>query len=563
MQRTSRDLAAVVERLRTIAAETGRIHQRSPEFPESERAMLLRGQAEQLAFADSEFEAALRDIEARLRAAGSPEHLARLHAFAAHYRSAMLAWKSGTLPASAPVRVDESDRVFHIRDRSSDWRPPVEQRRAGTPGRAAEGDGPVDADLAESRIVRITPAISAKAAELDRSPLRLYDFVRNNYEFEPYYGLMQNSQAVFESGRGNAYDLATLLIALLRAALNWVGAGDAQAALRILQEGGSALALENSVAMDHRWVEAWIDTGNGGSWVPFDPGFKRKQIIPTAPVPARPFDRLAFLGAGSMILASDAYLDQIRQYLRGNTAGVGISDAALDGAIIPVTTMAAPSGLPYGVRSLYRKVSEVEPEYHHRATLSVNRADGTKTYVQTTVSIPEISTGTLTISFGGATAADQRMIDEFGGLSSTPATLVYLVPQIRIDGRVVASGTDRMAVGTAVSASLGYLRPRSTTFAFQSTHSILAGENAAIGLSGNQVSDRFLASRVAAYLAEKDALVKGDTEHAVRNMLSIAALRYFHRSMAERRRLGGPLQLRYILNRAEEAATIASLSVTR
>ncbi|WP_243688176.1 transglutaminase domain-containing protein [Geotalea toluenoxydans] len=73
-------------------------------------------------------------------------------------------------------------------------------------------------DLAETIEVQLTPEIRAKALELGNNPVKIYEWVRNNFKFEAYYGSLKGTQQTFLEKSGNDYDQASLLIALLRAA---------------------------------------------------------------------------------------------------------------------------------------------------------------------------------------------------------------------------------------------------------------------------------------------------------------------------------------------------------
>ena len=57
-----------------------------------------------------------------------------------------------------------------------------------------------------------------EAAELNNHPLTIHNWVRNNIEYLPTYGSIQGSDLTLLSKRGNAFDTASLLIALYRAA---------------------------------------------------------------------------------------------------------------------------------------------------------------------------------------------------------------------------------------------------------------------------------------------------------------------------------------------------------
>ena len=79
----------------------------------------------------------------------------------------------------------------------------------------AGADNP--AYLGESVEVQLTQAIKDKAATLNHDPVQIYHWVRNNVEWLPTWGSMQDAETTLGSKRGNAFDIATLLIALLRA----------------------------------------------------------------------------------------------------------------------------------------------------------------------------------------------------------------------------------------------------------------------------------------------------------------------------------------------------------
>ncbi|MCC4309167.1 transglutaminase-like domain-containing protein [Alcanivorax marinus] len=169
---------------------------------------------------------------------------------------------------------------------------------------------PTDEALAATLDAPQTPAIQAKAAELDHDPVRIYQWVRNNIEFIPSYGSIQGAESTLELGKGNAFDTASLLIALLRASdipahyamgtvripadqvMNWVGGVNVpSAAGNLMGQGGipnTGLARGGQIShfeLEHIWVEAWIDFHpsrgadhrTGDTWVPMDASFKQYE----------------------------------------------------------------------------------------------------------------------------------------------------------------------------------------------------------------------------------------------------------------------------------------------
>tara|TARA_R110001606_G_scaffold83958_5_gene191355 strand:- start:50836 stop:53940 length:3105 start_codon:yes stop_codon:yes gene_type:complete len=169
---------------------------------------------------------------------------------------------------------------------------------------------PTDDALAATLDAPQSSAIQEKAAELDHDPIRIYQWVRNNIEFIPSYGSIQGAEYTLELSKGNAFDTASLLIALLRASdiparyalgtvripadqiMNWVGGvNTASAAGNLMGQGGipgKAVIQGGGISqfeLEHVWVEAWIDFHpsrgadhrRGDTWIPMDASFKQYQ----------------------------------------------------------------------------------------------------------------------------------------------------------------------------------------------------------------------------------------------------------------------------------------------
>ncbi|WP_233189375.1 transglutaminase-like domain-containing protein, partial [Geothermobacter hydrogeniphilus] len=202
-------------------------------------------------------------------------------------------------------------------------------------------------DLAETIEVPFTPEIRTKAAELGNSPLRIYEWVRNNIEFVPTWGSIQGAQMTLETRQGNAFDTASLLIALLRAAgvkaryvmgtielpiekvMNWAGDfTDPMSALDFFSSGGiptKGLVDGGRIVaarMEHVWVEAYIDYfpsrgakhKEGDTWISLDPSFKQYTYSDGIDIrSAVPFDAQTFLDQ----VQATATIDEAQGYATG------------------------------------------------------------------------------------------------------------------------------------------------------------------------------------------------------------------------------------------------------
>jgi transglutaminase-like putative cysteine protease len=114
--------------------------------------------------------------------------------------------------------------------------------------------------------------------------VQISNWVRNSVQWVPTWGSLQGADAALRSLRANAFDTASLQIALLRAAgiparyqfgtidvpaatvMNWVGGVQRpEAALNLLNQGGIAArgvtsgGVITSIRMEHVWVSAYVN----------------------------------------------------------------------------------------------------------------------------------------------------------------------------------------------------------------------------------------------------------------------------------------------------------------
>jgi len=93
----------------------------------------------------------------------------------------------------------------------------IESKSAPTTTRSRRRRAPPsDIYLAETEEVQFTDDIVALAQTLGHRPVDIYNWVRNNIKFMPTIGATQSVQQTLDMKQGNAFDIASLLIALLR-----------------------------------------------------------------------------------------------------------------------------------------------------------------------------------------------------------------------------------------------------------------------------------------------------------------------------------------------------------
>jgi hypothetical protein len=142
---------------------------------------------------------------------------------------------------------------------------------------------PSPADLVETEEIQFTDEIKALAQSLDYQPVKIFNWVHDHIDYLPAHGSIQGAQLTLDMKRGNAFDTACLLMALLRSSniearyvygtiqisaerlVKWLNVDDVLKAVDLL--AGAAIPNKALVAggeikavqLEHVWVDAWID----------------------------------------------------------------------------------------------------------------------------------------------------------------------------------------------------------------------------------------------------------------------------------------------------------------
>lgn len=334
---------------------------------------------------------------------------------------------------------------------------------------AISADVPDATDLAETPDIQLTDAIKAKALALNNDPLEIYNWVRNNIEFIPSYGSIQGADYTLQHGKGNAFDTASLLIALLRSAnvparyaygtvkmpveqvMNWVGGVDVpEAAQQLLGQGGIpnvALVYGGKVThirLETVWAEAWVDYFpsrgakhvEGDSWIPLDASFKQYDFTQSIDFATNvPLDTDAFLAK----ISQNGVINQEQGYVQGiNQVQVeaALSDhqqkitdyidnqnpAATLGEVLGIQKVIVQSfvqlaaGLPYKLVARTANYAQLPDNLRHKFRYTLgNELYGTESNRLMTFeqSLPELAGKKLAVSFRPATQGDRDLMDSY------------------------------------------------------------------------------------------------------------------------------------------------------
>ncbi len=359
---------------------------------------------------------------------------------------------------------------------------------------------PVAGDLSATEDIQLTPAIQAKAQELGNNPVKIHNWVRNTIEFIPSYGSIQGTEMTLQAKRGNATDIASLEIALLRAAniparyaygtiqlpiaqaMNWVGGvTNPEAALNLMGQGGiPSIALTSggtigAVKLEHVWVEAYVDyvPSRGAvnkvpdSWVPLDASFKQYTYTQGMDIKSNvPLDANALLAQaqqGATVNAAEGwvqnlnqaniqsaltnYQSQVQNYVNAQNATATVGDVLGTKTIVQSNPALLAGVLPYKTVATGSRFATLPDNLRHNVKLDLyastrDRGLGSS-MLSWSISLPSLNSRRLGVTYEPASAADAQLIQSYKdqGATSLPAYLIQVRPLIQLDGVTVATGS--------------------------------------------------------------------------------------------------------------------------
>lgn len=478
----------------------------------------------------------------------------------------------------------------------------------------ALADPPTSADLAQTIEVQFTPAIQAKVTELNHNPVKIYEYVRNNFEYEPYYGSLKGAQQTLLEKAGNDFDQASLLIALLRASniparyvygtveipiekiMNWVGGvTDPNTAATILATAGvpGKLLTEGGkikyAQMEHTWVEAYVPYGNyrGAmrddsikTWIPLDPSFKQYDykrgmdlytamgingetyiqdyITDTSPSPIPP--ELQELFPDYTISPYQYYSRRLLNYIDSNFPDSTIEDIIGD-ETIDLTKTIIKKEYPYLLGSLPYKVVTRGATYsaipnNLRPSISFT-IENPLTYeidLSYNITLPEISGKRITLSYIPATSADEVLIAKYGGLLNVPPYLLNVKPVVKANGITVATG---------VPIGLGYEQIFNMSFRIPNkgmdivTNRITAGDYSAIAIQYYKTPSDVVADKMQTL---QNNITSTDLDDLLGQMLYNIGLSYFHHLNFEEELYAKNFQM--VITKEPSEAIVTSQAIT-
>jgi RHS repeat-associated protein len=416
---------------------------------------------------------------------------------------------------------------------------------------------PTPADTRETRSIRLTPEIRALASSLRNAPDAIFEFVRKEIAFEPYFGSRIDSQSVLWARRANNADTATLLIALLRAsgiaarygtgtvripasvASQWFG----YTRPAVTEELASAafLAQRKGDAYEglHIWAEAYLNE----EWVKFDASFKLGTLQQGTRGPRPAFDRPGYLARRSDALPSDLHLTELVRQLRTQDGSAELKNYRRE--VHP-----AASAEPLGYTLLAEGASQSDSAFlafRVGVTVATNSAPGTppRTLISATASLPEVAAEGISLAYTQPFPANG---------SGTP--------QLRTGTILLGTSLSQVVAGTGMTITVAVTFPGSSNVEFsRGATTVFAGQVVVATLASHQQSELFVARKVEAALASFGNFAT-DPQRATVDLLALAGARYAQRFEREVRKVADAWQLRLLPGFAIDF-TIAGVTAQR
>ncbi len=403
--------------------------------------------------------------------------------------------------------------------------------------------------LAETDEIVLTQSIKDKASELEHDPVKIFHWVRNNVEWIPTWGAVQNAELTLSAQRGNAMDIASLNIALLRASgiparyvhgtievsaeryMNWAGGfTDINAAATYGASGGIPVGTVETageishIQLEHVWVEAAIDyfpsrgaiNKAADAWVAMDPSYKQYEIL-------EGLDAVAIAGVNPEQLANEFASTGTANVAEGWMSG--FDSSALEAAQAQVQTALEdyianslddptvgdviggrktiiqefpilPSGLPNLVVTEGARYGKLPGNLQQTVSYRIGQSNGFSLDEPLTLPWPKVNNEKLTLSFRPATQADEDALQallpagEITDVSqlpgSIPAYLIEVVPEFKLNGAVIKSGQP-MSLGDELTLSTRITYPGRSKSDSHS-YSLPAGSYVSVQAIGQTVS---------------------------------------------------------------------------
>ncbi len=461
---------------------------------------------------------------------------------------------------------------------------------------------PSSSDLAETPETPFTEQVRA-IAERQGSPVRMYEFVRNNIDTELYYGSLKGAEETLRELAGNDADQASLLIAMFRASgiparyvqgvirvprkdlASWLRIDDPERAADALQRAGVPAGVTtdsrgvSGVRLQYTWVRAYVEyasdlgtrfgepTGRRGasSWIDLAPAFKAYDFSSgrdvTAEIGVDPASFLADIKAQARVdeaassvtdVSEPLILDRIEEWSRLTESYAAANDRKVDTLffdrmIVPKELGALAGSLPFKAEPGATEMASIPATFSYELGFELVGAAGT-THFNYRTRPSELAGKRVVLSYSPSTSADEATLAAHVNEEEFPVYLMRVTPELRFDEEIVATG---QATGMGGIEAL-QVSVRGPGISYSSRQAIVAGEMAALVFDLQSTSVEMLHQRLARLrTAERTAT---EREAILGEALAAIGTSYFHELDALNHIAAG--SLRCLLTREPSFVTV-------
>ena len=247
---------------------------------------------------------------------------------------------------------------------------------------------PTADDSPKTSEAQFTQDIQNLAAQLNDSPVKIFEWVKNNIEFIPTYGSIQGANMCLQSEpvQRHGYSVAahcltpcieypgSLCLRTIEVpmdkVMNWAGGfTDPNSAATAISSGGIPAAgklfggVLSAIRMEHVWVEAYIPYGNyrgaimeqsNKTWIPMDGSFKQYTYTNGFDMTTTvPFSQDTYLSQAQSQNPVLYYQSQIQAYLDVNMPNTSVMNVQGYRQITQETYHFLPSTLSYAIDAVW------------------------------------------------------------------------------------------------------------------------------------------------------------------------------------------------------------------
>ncbi|WP_020405326.1 DUF6531 domain-containing protein [Hahella ganghwensis] len=326
--------------------------------------------------------------------------------------------------------------------------------------------------------------ITELAAQLEYSPVKIFEYVANNIRHEHYAGSVKGALGALESGGANDIDHASLMLALLRASsiparyvrgniylqdkeehLDWWNVRTLEAAYDAIAAANVPLQKLTKVdgafpfsevdgrrafGVNHVWVEACVPYANyrgegssaeGHEWIALDPSYKQyeRQDGVTHNVNFNYGDYLSYRSDKGPL---EVFEEQIAEDIRGTDPNLSLNDVGVTWTQQLIELEFLPNSLPYVVQGYPSWGSGINSSSSWK--LPDNwRAKGQFSFFGKSFSIPmtKFTQSRVTLSFVGASSGSAKKYKDFINGSAAldcGESNISVLPEVKVDGKKLA-----------------------------------------------------------------------------------------------------------------------------